>query len=813
MLLEGQRYIHEDLERLEQGIADRMGEEPKHIRDRLNRDHEVAQLLDQIQRQSADLLPLYEDKSGLRSKEILQISTGDPLEEFYRQVSNVKEHHARYPNEQAENSEQWYRPQKGGDDQPYIVESMFSGEEAYGRFFDLHSCHESFLNLPNTKRLGYMQYLEVFDNFQPGYGGVKRVDKLTGQYFKYLGDLMGYLESFMRRTRPLENIDEVLNGWQREFETAWEKGEVQGWQKDTGAKTNATEQTLGTAEAVWCEACEKEFKNGNVYKGHLSGRKHIKAAELLAQRKDGPDGNENGAHATSSHRLKERAVAEREFRAKKLTGAMNIERDDTRVNVERRQGMTERERAQELENLYNMTSGAQNRDTEEEEDEEGDDKLYNPLKLPLAWDGKPIPFWLYRLHGLGQEFPCEVCGNFVYRGRRAFDKHFNETNHITNLKRLGITDTYLFRDITSIEQATRLWEKIQRDQNRGQIDDGAVVQMEDAEGNVMPEKVYLDLQKQVQCKPIPALYTVYILRSTVRHASLYIGSTPNPPRRLSQHNGLVRGGAARTSRNNLRPWEMVGLVSGFPSMTAALKFEWALTNPHISVHIPSSSRLAVSTRAKANGRPRRPSKSLASVVSNLHLLLRVPSFARWPLQVHFFNRDVFGAWEKWCSTANEQLRASLGVVTDFGGQGDGEQQQQQQQQQQEPDPWGIHALPLDYEAVKEYVAKGQDIFEFERQGQCVLCRGDMTSGEGLHALCSNNGCDGVGHVSCWSQHLLGGDEADSIVPVQGQCPKCKGEVLWGGMMKELTLRVRGQKDVEKLLKRKRRRVTKKVTKA
>lgn len=79
----------------------------------------------------------------------------------------------------------------------------------------------------------------------------------------------------------------------------------------------------------------------------------------------------------------------------------------------------------------------------------------------------------------------------------------------------------------------------------------------------------------VQCKPIPALYTVYILRSTVRHASLYIGSTPNPPRRLSQHNGLVRGGAARTSRNNLRPWEMVALVSGFPSMTAALKFEYA----------------------------------------------------------------------------------------------------------------------------------------------------------------------------------------------------------------------------------------------
>jgi splicing factor 3A subunit 3 len=31
MILEDQRYIHEDLERLEQGIADRIGDEPKHV--------------------------------------------------------------------------------------------------------------------------------------------------------------------------------------------------------------------------------------------------------------------------------------------------------------------------------------------------------------------------------------------------------------------------------------------------------------------------------------------------------------------------------------------------------------------------------------------------------------------------------------------------------------------------------------------------------------------------------------------------------------------------------------------------------------
>jgi structure-specific endonuclease subunit SLX1 len=183
--------------------------------------------------------------------------------------------------------------------------------------------------------------------------------------------------------------------------------------------------------------------------------------------------------------------------------------------------------------------------------------------------------------------------------------------------------------------------------------------------------------------------------------------------------------------------------------------------------------------------------------------------------VHFFNRDAFAAWEKWCGTASEGVRETLAVVTDFGigekgmeveeVEGDGEKEEEV--------PWGTHALPLDYEPIKEYVAKGQDIFEFERQGSCIVCREDMQVGEGLQAVCSNSGCDGVGHLSCWSWHFNRHADGDDIVPVQGECPKCKGSVTWGEMMKELTLRVRGPKEVEKLLKRKRKRAAKKQTKS
>ncbi len=178
---------------------------------------------------------------------------------------------------------------------------------------------------------------------------------------------------------------------------------------------------------------------------------------------------------------------------------------------------------------------------------------------------------------------------------------------------------------------------------------------------------------------------------------------------------------------------------------------WALDHPHLSLHIPSGSRLSVSTARKKNGLPRKPTKSLVSIVSNLHLLLRVPSFSRWPLTLHFFSSDVYDEWRKWSATANEPARKDLRIITDFqttataiapprvdsssstvtidevpalGALGN-----------------GIHSLSLDYEPIKNYVKKGKEVFDFEREGSCIICHMPMATGEGLYALCTNDGCE------------------------------------------------------------------------
>jgi splicing factor 3A subunit 3 len=67
--------------------------------------------------------------------------------------------------------------------------------------------------------------------------------------------------------------------------------------------------------------------------------------------------------------------------------------------------------------------------------------ISNPLNLPLGWDGKPIPFWLYKLHGLNVEYKCDICGGFTYRGPRAFERHFSEWRHTYGMRCLGIPNS------------------------------------------------------------------------------------------------------------------------------------------------------------------------------------------------------------------------------------------------------------------------------------------------------------------------------------------------------------------------------------
>lgn len=316
-------------------------------------------------------------------------------------------------------------------------------------------------------------------------------------------------------------------------------------------------------------------------------------------------------------------------------------------------------------------------------------------------------------------------------------------------------------------------------------------------------------------KPIPAFYCCYLLRSKSRK-SYYIGSTPNPARRLGQHNGSSKGGAKRTSMQGNRPWEMTCIVTGFTSRYAALQFEWAWQHTHLTRHIEKGVRDArieelqkkkkpkKSPGKKPKNPPKNPPMSLEARLKNLHYLLGVKSFDRWPLHVRFFAPDVSAAWEKHTAKMTPKLR--MGVLVQLtpvelpapapatAGEG-----------QTFKIPEIIRAIPVAYEDSKAHVEKTKLMFDDGLSRSCGICRAKVDPAASLVLVCPLQTCRTICHMGCLSSRFLAEEgRRDSLMPLEGTCPGCLTPIKWTTLMKELSLRTRGQEEIEAMFKPKRR---------
>ncbi|OZJ06928.1 hypothetical protein BZG36_00173 [Bifiguratus adelaidae] len=485
-VIEQQRSAHEEIERLEQAIISQYLLPKKTHKEKLTFEHRVNDYLDRIANTSAKLCDLYTDRDGTRAKQIQALSAPNEFSEFYERLKSIKDHHRRYPNQHFEPMEVEFlrEAEKGTEDDD--LDRLFSGEESNGRFLDLNNIFEAYINLKGVSKMGYLAFLSRFDDFADIYP--KHIKK-SAEYKSYLTLLYQYLESFFSRAKPLYNLPDLRERTRKQFDQQWSEGKVPGWEKKLGE-----DDVDMNGEAMFCLACEKQFSNQAVFENHLKGKKHVKAQAALASKQGADVGSvvEKREKARMEKEEKEKQVAWFETLISKYAEVLGQEREDTKANVERKQALTDRERALEQEQQENIE------DTNElgSDSDDDDDKIYNPLKLPLGWDGKPIPYWLYKLHGLGVEYPCEICGNYVYMGRKAFDKHFQEWRHAQGMRALAIPNTRQFHEITLIEDAYALWEKIKATTKSEETKADQIEEYEDERGNVFSKKTYDDLKRQ-----------------------------------------------------------------------------------------------------------------------------------------------------------------------------------------------------------------------------------------------------------------------------------------------------------------------------
>ncbi|GAA5912460.1 hypothetical protein JCM6882_005519 [Rhodosporidiobolus microsporus] len=507
-------------------------------RDRLSTSHRASDILNRVVARSDALYGSLQPSNDERTREIEALTgggAGGDLAEFYQRLAKVKDYHRKYPTTAnvavSGDRDVDFAALEGGD--PEWLDKKFTGEEGLGRYLDLHELHDQWNNLAPAsasgqasaggwKRYTYLQYLGAVTAFTLALNL-----KALPEYSKYLTALLSYLSSFYERVLPLGDIDEVLKAADKDFAKQWEAGEVPGWSKQA---EEAEERKEG--EGIWCAACQKSFTKDSVYQAHLTGKKHIKAAAKLSADSssapsDSPAPSSSSPNFAALRQQKNRAIALKEALITALlrpaspsdapspaassvsAGPLAQILADTQANTERRAALTDKERAAEIEELEAReaaeaaaaAAAAQKKHVEAtgaagDEDEDDEGRIYNPLKLPLGWDGKPIPYWLYKLHGLGVEYKCEICSDHVYQGRKNFERHFQESRHAFGMRALGLPNTKHFHEITRIEDAIALAEKLKQE-GRAELSAAELTEeLEDDEGNVYNRKTYEDLKRQ-----------------------------------------------------------------------------------------------------------------------------------------------------------------------------------------------------------------------------------------------------------------------------------------------------------------------------
>lgn len=251
-------------------------------------------------------------------------------------------------------------------------------------------------------------------------------------------------------------------------------------------------------------------------------------------------------------------------------------------------------------------------------------------------------------------------------------------------------------------------------------------------------------------KQLPPIYGVYLLQSAVAKRT-YIGSTPNPLRRLKQHNGLTKGGAYATKGH--RPWKMAIFVSGFPSKVAALQFENAWQRTHTTRYLSDGKR-ARAVRAK---------------IQNALDLMNCEGFSRIRLTMNVFTKQA----------KNEEMRKLHVGNARIMDRTDTENSEPEANFDQ------IKGFMDDQIQSQNSLLKKMQLAVEDSKASvvCGICL-ETVSNQDTMACCQK--CSALTHLMCWYNKALPeliANGVQHLVPTSVECFACNSSNEWKSVVR------------------------------
>ena len=539
------RHKYEEIEQYEKAISKSFSYKDNNPNESIVSETIIKKCQDRIQQNARDIIDLFEDKNEIFKQEKL-IMTGN-IDYMNSKLCLLKPSNPNMNNNYYGNlltkkrkSDIWVNfydkikeikmLNKSGNDINHSTtgdkifnnllseinpKTLFTAEENNGKCLDLHESYHNYINIPgmyssninlndsksllsgdvkNIVKMDYLDYLKNIDSFK----NIPLKVKKTKEYIDYIKNLTKYLKEFFIKIYPLVNFNEIQDIIDSKFEDDQDnlKKEKEKKDENKGGKiidlkeedeNNGKDNIKENKEIeLYCNICKKSFAKKTLMDAHMTSKKHLKKVENSKNIKNNESNNtvENNEKNKNEDILRD--INYYEYQIIRYKDILQNIIDNTIGQIRKKQTMNKEEL--EADRINELKS--------KKVDAEDKKKLFNPKNIPMDWDGKPLPYWLYKVHGLGVEHKCEICGGASYWGRRAFEHHFQEWRHAYGMKCLRLPNTLQFKNITRIEDALKLHHKLIEDKNKTEFNPETEEQYEDEKGNVYNKKMLADLKKQ-----------------------------------------------------------------------------------------------------------------------------------------------------------------------------------------------------------------------------------------------------------------------------------------------------------------------------